>query len=87
MGSTGRGPAWRCFRGLRGEGGTEGPDCCRPVPQPRLKCLIHVVKKLSAEHEEFISALVPEVRGVGRWGACVNVAPEGRFGSGGGRGV
>ncbi|XP_019808507.2 RRP12-like protein isoform X1 [Bos indicus] len=32
-----------------------------PAKRPRLKCLIHVVKKLSAEHEEFISALVPEV--------------------------
>lgn len=40
-----------------------------PAPQPRLKCLIHIVKKLSAEHEEFIAALVPEVRGAG--GVCV----------------
>uniref|UniRef100_A0A8D0XAW6 Ribosomal RNA processing 12 homolog n=1 Tax=Sus scrofa TaxID=9823 RepID=A0A8D0XAW6_PIG len=32
-----------------------------PAKRPRLKCLIHIVKKLSAEHEEFISALVPEV--------------------------
>lgn len=32
-------------------------------PQPRLKCLIHIVKKLSAEHEEFIAALIPEVSG------------------------
>lgn len=54
---------------FRGGGGTEGPDCCPPVPQPRLKCLIHIVRKLSAEHEEFISALVPEVRGAG--GECV----------------
>lgn len=34
-----------------------------------MKCLIHIVRKLSAEHEEFISALVPEVRGAG--GECV----------------
>ncbi|XP_048959450.1 RRP12-like protein isoform X2 [Canis lupus dingo] len=33
----------------------------RPYLEPRLKCLIHIVKKLSAEHEEFITALVPEV--------------------------
>ncbi|NIG59152.1 RRP12-like protein isoform 1 [Pontoporia blainvillei] len=46
---------------FRGGGGTEGPDCCPPVPQPRLKCLIHIVRKLSAEHEELIGALVPEV--------------------------
>ena len=26
---------------------------------------MHIVKKLSAEHEEFISALVPEVWGAG----------------------
>lgn len=32
-----------------------------PAKRPRLKCLIHIVKKLSAEHEEFITALVPEV--------------------------
>uniref|UniRef100_A0A8C0I2H1 Ribosomal RNA processing 12 homolog n=1 Tax=Balaenoptera musculus TaxID=9771 RepID=A0A8C0I2H1_BALMU len=32
-----------------------------PAKRPRLKCLIHIVRKLSAEHEEFISALVPEV--------------------------
>ena len=30
---------------------------------------MHIVKKLSAEHEEFISALVPEVWGAG--GACL----------------
>lgn len=34
-----------------------------PALQPRLKCLIHIMKKLTAEHEEFIAALVPEVRG------------------------
>ncbi|KAM4852776.1 RRP12-like protein isoform 2-T2 [Thomomys bottae] len=32
-----------------------------PAKRPRLKCLIHIVKKLSAEHEEFITALIPEV--------------------------
>ncbi|XP_058910671.1 RRP12-like protein [Kogia breviceps] len=32
-----------------------------PAKRPRLKCLIHIVRKLSAEHEEFISALVLEV--------------------------
>ncbi|XP_077803140.1 RRP12-like protein isoform X9 [Macaca mulatta] len=32
-----------------------------PAKRPRLKCLLHIVRKLSAEHEEFITALVPEV--------------------------
>uniref|UniRef100_A0A8I3WSL1 Ribosomal RNA processing 12 homolog n=1 Tax=Callithrix jacchus TaxID=9483 RepID=A0A8I3WSL1_CALJA len=32
-----------------------------PAKRPRLKCLIHIVRKLSAEHEEFITALIPEV--------------------------
>ncbi|XP_030342706.1 RRP12-like protein [Strigops habroptila] len=32
-----------------------------PAKRPRLKCLLHVVKQLSAEHEPFITALVPEV--------------------------
>ncbi|XP_051837739.1 RRP12-like protein [Antechinus flavipes] len=32
-----------------------------PAKRPRLKCLIHVIKKLTAEHEDFITALVPEV--------------------------
>nr|XP_044987580.1 RRP12-like protein [Jaculus jaculus] len=32
-----------------------------PAKRPRLKCLIHIVKKLSVEHEEFIAALIPEV--------------------------
>ncbi|GAB1302418.1 RRP12-like protein [Apodemus speciosus] len=32
-----------------------------PAKRPRLKCLIHIVKKLSTEHEEFIAALLPEV--------------------------
>lgn len=39
-----------------------GPDHRPSALQPRLKCLIHIVKKLTAEHEEFITALVPEVR-------------------------
>lgn len=34
-------------------------------PQPRLKCLFHIVKQLTAEDEAFITALVPEVRGAG----------------------
>lgn len=42
-------------------------------PQPRLKCLIHIVKKLSTEHEEFIAALLPEVRGCGE-GVCFVVS-------------
>ncbi|KAF1423220.1 RRP12-like protein, partial [Spheniscus humboldti] len=32
-----------------------------PAKRPRLKCLCHIVKQLSAEHEPFITALVPEV--------------------------
>nr|XP_033797330.1 RRP12-like protein [Geotrypetes seraphini] len=32
-----------------------------PAKRPRLKCLIHIVKKLTADHEEFITSLVPEV--------------------------
>ncbi|XP_040600408.1 RRP12-like protein [Mesocricetus auratus] len=32
-----------------------------PAKRPRLKCLIHIVRKLSAEHEAFIAALIPEV--------------------------
>ncbi|XP_010170166.1 RRP12-like protein, partial [Antrostomus carolinensis] len=32
-----------------------------PAKRPRLKCLMHIVKQLSAEHEPFITALVPEV--------------------------
>ncbi|MEQ2188859.1 hypothetical protein GOODEAATRI_019278 [Goodea atripinnis] len=30
-------------------------------PQPRLKCLIHIVKRLNEEHKGFITALLPEV--------------------------
>ncbi|XP_048865791.1 RRP12-like protein isoform X2 [Brienomyrus brachyistius] len=32
-----------------------------PAKRPRLKCLIHIVKQLSAEHCDFIAALLPEV--------------------------
>ncbi|KAI3363169.1 hypothetical protein L3Q82_011818 [Scortum barcoo] len=32
-----------------------------PAKRPRLKCLIHIVKRLSEEHKEFITALLPEV--------------------------
>ncbi|KAI2556823.1 RRP12-like protein isoform 2 [Homo sapiens] len=32
-----------------------------PAKRPRLKCLLHIVRKLSAEHKEFITALIPEV--------------------------
>ncbi|XP_074763664.1 RRP12-like protein isoform X2 [Athene noctua] len=32
-----------------------------PAKRPRLKCLLHIVKQLSAEHEPFVTALVPEV--------------------------
>ncbi|NXN23854.1 RRP12 protein, partial [Nycticryphes semicollaris] len=32
-----------------------------PAKRPRLKCLFHIVKQLSAEHEPFVTALVPEV--------------------------
>ncbi|XP_009877475.1 PREDICTED: RRP12-like protein, partial [Apaloderma vittatum] len=32
-----------------------------PAKRPRLKCLYHIVKQLSVEHEPFITALVPEV--------------------------
>lgn len=31
------------------------------VFQPRLKCLIHIVKRLSEEHKDFITSLLPEV--------------------------
>lgn len=45
------------------------PTLGRFFPQPRLKCLFHIVKQLSAEHEPFITALVPEVSmvPVGTW--------------------
>lgn len=32
-----------------------------PAKRPRLKCLIHVVKQLMVDHEDFITALIPEV--------------------------
>ncbi|XP_034536984.1 RRP12-like protein [Notolabrus celidotus] len=32
-----------------------------PAKRPRLKCLIHIVKRLSEEHRDFITALLPEV--------------------------
>ncbi|XP_075391105.1 RRP12-like protein [Tenrec ecaudatus] len=32
-----------------------------PAKRPRLKCLIHIVKQLSGEHEDFMAALIPEV--------------------------
>lgn len=32
-----------------------------PAKRPRLKCLIHIVKRLDAEHKEFITNLLPEV--------------------------
>uniref|UniRef100_A0A8B9ZB12 Ribosomal RNA processing 12 homolog n=1 Tax=Anas platyrhynchos TaxID=8839 RepID=A0A8B9ZB12_ANAPL len=45
------------------------PGCFSP--QPRLKCLFHIVKQLSAEHEPFVTALVPEV----------SVGPRGSWGT------
>ncbi|XP_070696619.1 RRP12-like protein [Pempheris klunzingeri] len=32
-----------------------------PAKRPRLKCLIHIVKRLGEEHKDFIAALLPEV--------------------------
>ncbi|XP_028278467.1 RRP12-like protein [Parambassis ranga] len=32
-----------------------------PAKRPRLKCLIHIVKRLDEEHKDFIIALLPEV--------------------------
>ncbi|MEE6486153.1 hypothetical protein FKM82_014528 [Ascaphus truei] len=32
-----------------------------PAKRPRLKCLNHIVKLLTADHEEFITSLIPEV--------------------------
>ncbi|XP_053548481.1 RRP12-like protein [Bombina bombina] len=32
-----------------------------PAKKPRLKCLIHIVQQLAAHHEEFITAIIPEV--------------------------
>ncbi|NXA09516.1 RRP12 protein, partial [Sapayoa aenigma] len=36
-------------------------NAASPAKRPRLKCLLHIVKQLSAEHEPFVTALVPEV--------------------------
>ncbi|KAM3606495.1 uncharacterized protein V6R79_017417 [Siganus canaliculatus] len=32
-----------------------------PAKRPRLKCLIHIVKRLGEEHKDFITTLLPEV--------------------------
>lgn len=32
-----------------------------PAKRPRLKCLTHIVKLLTADHEDFITSIVPEV--------------------------
>uniref|UniRef100_A0A3Q3K3T3 Uncharacterized protein n=1 Tax=Monopterus albus TaxID=43700 RepID=A0A3Q3K3T3_MONAL len=32
-----------------------------PAKRPRLKCLIHIVKRLNEQHQDFITALLPEV--------------------------
>ncbi|XP_061914095.1 RRP12-like protein [Entelurus aequoreus] len=32
-----------------------------PAKRPRLKCLIHIVRRLGQEHKDFISSLLPEV--------------------------
>ncbi|XP_040291346.1 RRP12-like protein isoform X1 [Bufo bufo] len=32
-----------------------------PAKRPRLKCLIHIVKQLTADHEEFLTSIIPEV--------------------------
>nr|XP_057914344.1 RRP12-like protein isoform X2 [Doryrhamphus excisus] len=32
-----------------------------PAKRPRLKCLIHIVKRLDNEHKDFITSLLPEV--------------------------
>ncbi|XP_070609003.1 RRP12-like protein [Erythrolamprus reginae] len=32
-----------------------------PAKRPRLKCLFHIIKQLTVEHEDFVTALVPEV--------------------------
>ncbi|KAF7253862.1 RRP12-like protein [Varanus komodoensis] len=37
------------------------PSATSPAKRPRLKCLFHVVKQLTAQHEDFVTALVPEV--------------------------
>lgn len=37
------------------------PSATSPAKRPRLKCLFYIVKQLSTEHEDFVTALVPEV--------------------------
>ncbi|XP_043111552.1 RRP12-like protein [Puntigrus tetrazona] len=37
------------------------PTAASSSKRPRLKCLIHIVKRLSEEHRDFITALLPEV--------------------------
>ncbi|XP_063291043.1 RRP12-like protein isoform X1 [Pelobates fuscus] len=32
-----------------------------PAKRPRLKCLIHIVKQLGVDHEEFMTSIIPEV--------------------------
>ncbi|KAG8551237.1 hypothetical protein GDO81_004019 [Engystomops pustulosus] len=32
-----------------------------PAKRPRLKCLTHIVKQLTSEHEEFMTSIIPEV--------------------------
>ncbi|XP_069756548.1 RRP12-like protein isoform X2 [Narcine bancroftii] len=36
-------------------------NAASPAKRPRLKCLIHIVKQLPADHHDFIIALLPEV--------------------------
>ncbi|KAM4608020.1 RRP12-like protein [Polymixia lowei] len=36
-------------------------NAASPAKRPRLKCLIHIVKRLGEEHKDFITALLPEV--------------------------
>lgn len=67
--SRGCGGAGQPLLGGKGWGRQRGSQVCVPrcsvllsfFPQPRLKCLFHIVKQLSAEHEPFVTALVPEV--------------------------
>ncbi|KAH0623825.1 hypothetical protein JD844_006974 [Phrynosoma platyrhinos] len=37
------------------------PTATSPAKRPRLKCLFHIVKQLTVEHEDFVTSLVPEV--------------------------
>lgn len=34
---------------------------CIAFPQPRLKCLSHIVRRLNEDHKDFITTLLPEV--------------------------